>query len=63
MASIEPVAVQGEGGNHIHCLDQKLRRLNEEIERAARGIFDDRDAAADLRDRLKRELEARHLAP
>ena len=63
MASIEPVAVQVEGGNHIHCLDQKLGRLNEEIERAARGIFDDRDAAADLRDRLKRELEARHLAP
>ena len=62
MASIEPVAVQGEGGNHIHCLDQKLGRLNEEIERAARGIFDDRDAAADLRDRLKRELEAREMS-
>ena len=62
MASIEPVAVQGEGGNHIHCLDQKLGRLNEEIERAARGIFDDRDAAAHLRERLKLSLEARHLA-
>ena len=48
--------------DHIHYLDQKLGRLNEEIERAAGGILDDRDAAADLRDRLKRELEARELA-
>ena len=47
---------------HIHYLDQKLGRLNGEIERAAGGILDDRDAAADLRDRLKRELEARELA-
>ena len=47
---------------HIHYLDQKLGRLNEEIERAAGGILDDRDAAADLRDRLKRELEAREMA-
>ena len=48
--------------DHIHYLDQKLGRLNEEIERAAGGILDDRDAAADLRDRLKRELEAREMA-
>ena len=48
--------------DHILYLDQKLGRLNEEIERAAGGILDDRDAAADLRDRLKRELEARELA-
>ena len=48
--------------DQIHYLDQKLGRLNEEIERAAGGILDDRDAAADLRDRLKRELEARELA-
>ena len=50
-----------QGGNHTHCLDQKLGRLNEEIERAAGGILDDRDAAADLRDRLKLELDAREL--
>ena len=48
--------------DHILYLDQKLGRLNEEIERAAGGILDDRDAAAELRDRLKRELEARELA-
>ena len=39
-----------------------IGRLNKETERAAGGILDDRDAAADLRDRLKRELEARELA-
>ena len=32
-----------------------------EIERAAGGVLDDRDAAADLRDRLQRELAARQL--
>ena len=48
--------------DHIHYLDLKLGRLNEEIERAAGGVLDDRDAAADLRDRLQRELEARELA-
>ncbi len=47
--------------DHIHYLDLKLGRLNEEIERAAGGVLDDRDAAADLRDRLQRELEARKL--
>ena len=47
--------------DHIHYLDEKLGRLNEEIERAAGGVLDDRDAAADLRDRLQRELEAREL--
>ena len=47
--------------DHIHYLDQKLGRLNDEIERAAGGILDDRDAAADLRNRLKRELNARAL--
>ena len=45
--------------DHIHYLDLKLGRLNEEIERAAGGVLDDRDAAADLRDRLQRELDAR----
>ena len=47
--------------DHIHYLDLKLGRLNEEIERAAGGVLDDRDAAADLRDRLQRELDAREL--
>ena len=47
--------------DHIHYLDEKLGRLNEEIERAAGGVLDDRDAAADLRDRLQREIEAREL--
>ena len=47
--------------DHIHYLDLKLGRLNEEIERVAGGVLDDRDAAADLRDRLQRELAARQL--
>ena len=43
---------------HLKYLDSKIGRLNEEIERAAGGVLDDRDAAADLRDRLQRQLSA-----
>ena len=46
---------------HLKYLDSKIGRLNEEIERAAGGVLDDHDAAADLRDRLQRELAARQL--
>ena len=46
---------------HLKYLDSKIGRLNEEIERTAGGVLDDRDAAADLRDRLQRELAARQL--
>ena len=48
--------------DHIHYLDLKLGRLNEEIERVAGGVLDDRDAAAELRERLQRELSAKQLA-
>ena len=43
---------------HIRYLDQKLGRLNAQLEQIAGGVLDDRDAAADLRDRLQRELDA-----
>jgi len=46
---------------HLKYLYSKIGRLNEEIERAAGGVLDDRNAAADLRDRLQRELAARQL--
>ena len=46
---------------HIRYLDQKLGRLNAQLEQIAGGVLDDRDAAADLRDRLQRELDAREL--
>ena len=46
---------------HIRYLDQKLGRLNAQLEQIADGVLDDRDVAADLRDRLQRELDAREL--
>ena len=46
---------------HIRYLDQKLGRLNAQLEQIAGGVLDDRDVAADLRDRLQRELDAREL--
>ena len=49
--------------DHIRYLDLKLGRLNEQLEQVAGGVLDDRDAAADLRDRLQRELAAREVAP
>ena len=47
---------------HILYLDSKIGTLNSELERRVGGVLDDRDAAADLRDRLQRELDARELA-
>ena len=48
------------GGRGILASIPKLVASTREIERdAAGGILDDRDAAADLRDRLKRELDAK----
>ena len=47
---------------HIAYLDSKIGNLNHELVQRAGGLLDDRDAAADLRDRLKRELQARELA-
>ena len=61
MAAITPSSLREAGRDHIHYLDLKLGRLNKEIERAAGGVLDVRDAAADLRDRLQRELDAREL--
>ena len=43
-------------------LDSKIGTLNSELEKRAGGVLDDRDAAADLRDRLQRELDAREMA-
>ena len=46
---------------HIHYLDYKIGELNLEAEKLAGGVLDNRDAAAELRDRLKREIEVREL--
>ena len=46
---------------HIHYLDLKLGQLNKQLEQVAGGVLDDRDAAADLRERLQRQLESREL--
>ena len=43
---------------HIRYLDLKIGSLNKSLEQIAGGVLDDRDAAADLRDRLQRELDA-----
>ena len=45
----------------ITYLDLKIDGLNEDLEHIAGGVLDDRDAAADLRDRLERELDAREM--
>ena len=47
---------------HINYLGRKIDGLNKDLERMAGGVLDDRDSAADLRDRLQRELDARELA-
>ena len=46
---------------HIAYLDLKTDGLNKDLEHIAGGVLDDRDAAADLRDRLKRELASTAL--
>ena len=50
---------QAQVEEHIHYLDLKIGSLNNSLEQIAGGVLDDRDAAADLRDRLQRELDAR----
>ena len=47
---------------HILYLDSKIGTLNSELEKRAGGVLDDRDAAADLLDRLQRQLDAREMA-
>ena len=47
--------------DHIAYLDLKIDGLNKDLEHIAGGVVDDRDAAADLRDRLQRELDAREM--
>ena len=49
--------------DHIRYLDLKLGRLNAQLEQVAGGVLDDRDAAADLRDRLQREIAVDEVAP
>ena len=46
---------------HIPYLDSKIGTLNSELEKRVGGVLDDRDAAADLRDRLQRQLDARAM--
>ena len=46
---------------HIHYLEGKLSTLNLELEQLAGGVLDNRDAAAGLRERLQRQLDAREL--
>ena len=46
---------------HLAYLDSKIDTLNSELQRRVGGVLDDRDAAADLRDRLKRELASTAL--
>ena len=48
--------------DHITYLDLKIDGLNKDLEHVAGGVLDDRDAAADLRDRLKHELAATQIA-
>ena len=45
----------------IAYIDLKIDGLNKDLEHIAGGVLDDRDAAADLRDRLKRELASTAL--
>ena len=45
----------------IGCIDLKIDGLNKDLEHIAGGVLDDRDAAADLRGRLKRELASTAL--
>ena len=40
-------------------LDLKIDGLNKDLEHVAGGVLDDRDAAADLFERLQRELDTR----
>ena len=47
--------------DHIAYLDLKIDGLNKDLEHIAGGVLDDRDAAADLRGRLKRELASTAL--
>ena len=42
-------------------MGRKVDGLNRDLEHLAGGVLDDRDSAADLRDRLQRELDAREL--
>ena len=50
---------QAQVEEHIRYLDLMIGNLNNSLEQLAGGVLDDRDAAADLRDRLQRELDAR----
>ena len=42
---------------HIAELERQISNLSREIERQSGGLFDQRDAAVDLRQRLKHLLE------
>ena len=42
---------------HVAELERQISNLNREIERQSGGLLDQRDAAVDLRQRLKRLLE------
>ena len=46
---------------HIAYLDLKIDVLNKDLEYIAGGVLDKHDAAADLRDRLQCELDAREM--
>ena len=52
---------QAQVEEHVRYLDLKIDGLNKFFEYIAGGVLDDRDAAADLRDRLKRELASTAL--
>ena len=52
---------QAQVEGHVRYLDLKIDGLNKDLEHIAGGVLDDRDAAADLRDRLKRELASTAL--
>ena len=45
----------------IAYLDLKIEVLNKDLEHIAGDVLDKYDAAADLRDRLQRQLDARDL--
>ena len=58
----QPASLREAGGSANTVFRQQDRHLISELEKRAGGVLDDRYAAADLRDRLQREHDARELA-
>jgi len=46
---------------HITYIDSKIGSLNKELQQRAGGVLNDRDVAADLRERLQRQLDSKEF--